>query len=47
LVGALIISVAGEVSTQWLNPSYKIVVAFLIMILTLLLRPRGIFGVKD
>jgi branched-subunit amino acid ABC-type transport system permease component len=47
LVGALIISVAGEVSTQWLNPSYKVVIAFLIMIGTLLLRPRGIFGVRE
>jgi branched-subunit amino acid ABC-type transport system permease component len=47
LVGALIISVAGEVSTQWLNPSYKVVIAFLIMIGTLLLRPRGIFGGRE
>jgi len=47
LVGALIIGVAGEVSTQWLNPAYKTVVAFSIMIVTLLLRPRGIFGVRE
>ena len=47
LVGALIIGVAGEVSTQWLNPTYKTVVAFSIMIVTLLLRPRGIFGVRE
>lgn len=47
LVGALIIGVAGEVSTQWLSPAYKTVVAFSIMIVTLLLRPRGIFGVRE
>lgn len=47
LVGALIIGVTAEVSTQWLTPTYKPAIAFLIMIVTLLLRPRGIFGVKD
>ena len=47
LVGALIIGVTAEVSTQWLNPGYKTAIAFLIMIVTLLLRPRGIFGVKE
>ena len=47
LVGALIIGVSAEVSTQWLNPAYKVVVAFLIMIVTLLIRPRGIFGARE
>jgi branched-chain amino acid transport system permease protein/neutral amino acid transport system permease protein len=47
LVGALIIGVTAEVSTQWLNPAYKVVVAFLIMIVTLLIRPRGIFGARE
>jgi len=47
LVGALIIGVAAEVSTQWLNPAYKTVVVFLILIATLLIRPRGIFGVRE
>lgn len=47
LVGGLIIGIAAEVSTQWLNPSYKIVIAFSIMIVTLLVRPTGIFGVRD
>jgi branched-chain amino acid transport system permease protein/neutral amino acid transport system permease protein len=47
LVGALIIGVASETSTQWLSPAYKAVVAFLILIITLLLRPKGIFGVKE
>ncbi len=44
LVGAFIIGVTSEVSTQWINPSYKPAVAFFIMIAMLLARPRGILG---
>jgi branched-chain amino acid transport system permease protein/neutral amino acid transport system permease protein len=44
LVGAFIIGVTSEVSTQWINPSYKPAIAFAIMIGVLLVRPRGIFG---
>ena len=44
LVGAFVIGVTSEVSTQWINPSYKPAVAFAIMIVMLLMRPRGIFG---
>lgn len=45
-VGAMIIGVASEVSTHWLEPTYKPAIAFLIMILVLLVRPRGILGSK-
>ena len=44
LVGAFVIGVTSEVSTQWINPSYKPAVTFAIMIGVLLVRPRGIFG---
>ncbi len=44
LVGAFIVGVASEVSTQWINPSYKPAVAFAILIAMLLIRPRGLFG---
>ncbi len=44
LIGALVVGVSMEVSTQWINPSYKPAVAFAIMIGVLLARPRGIFG---
>lgn len=44
LVGALAIGVSMEVSTQWVNPSYKPAIAFAIMIVMLLARPRGLFG---
>jgi len=47
LAGALVIGVAAEVSTQWLNPAYKVMIAFIIMIVALLIRPKGIFGVRD
>ncbi len=44
LIGALVVGVSMEMSTQWINPSYKPAVAFAIMIGVLLARPRGIFG---
>ena len=47
LAGAMIIGVTAEVSTEWLNPSYKTAIAFAIMLLALLLRPKGIFGGSD
>lgn len=43
LVGALIIGVSTEVSTQWITPAYKPAIAFSIMLAVLLVRPRGIF----
>ena len=44
LVGGLIIGVAQQVSTAFLMPTYKPAVAFIIMIVILLIRPKGIFG---
>jgi len=44
LAGALIIGVAQQVSTAFLNPAYGPAVAFLLMVLTLLVRPQGLFG---
>ena len=44
LVGAFVVGVTSEVSTQWINPSYKPVVAFVILTGMLLVRPRGLFG---
>jgi len=45
--GAMIVGVSAEVATQWINPTYKPVIAFAILIVVLLVRPRGIFGVRD
>lgn len=47
LAGALIIGVTMEVSTQWINPSYKPAAAFALMLLVLLVRPRGLFGPRQ
>jgi branched-chain amino acid transport system permease protein len=44
LVGGLVIGVVQQVSTAFLLPTYKPAVAFIIMILILLIRPKGIFG---
>ena len=44
LVGALTIGITMEVSTQWISPGYKPAIAFAIMIVMLLARPRGLFG---
>jgi branched-chain amino acid transport system permease protein/neutral amino acid transport system permease protein len=44
LVGGLVIGVAQQVSTAFLMPTYKPAVAFIIMILILMFRPKGIFG---
>ena len=44
LVGALIIGVTVQVSTAFMNPAYGPAVAFMLMIITLLLRPQGLFG---
>ena len=43
LVAAFAIGVTSEVSTQWINPSYKPAVAFAMMIAVLLIRPKGLF----
>jgi branched-chain amino acid transport system permease protein len=44
LVGGLILGVVQQVSTAFLLPTYKPAVAFLVLILLLLVRPRGLFG---
>jgi branched-chain amino acid transport system permease protein/neutral amino acid transport system permease protein len=44
LFGGLIIGVVQQVSTAFLLPTYKPAVAFMVMIVILLVRPKGIFG---
>ncbi len=44
LAGGLVIGIVQQVSTAFLLPTYKSAVAFLVMIVILLVRPRGIFG---
>jgi branched-subunit amino acid ABC-type transport system permease component len=44
MAGALLIGLATEVSAAFINPAYKLDIAFLILILTLLFRPNGLFA---
>jgi branched-chain amino acid transport system permease protein/neutral amino acid transport system permease protein len=44
MAGGLVIGVAQEVSAGFMSTAYKPAVAFVIMIIVLLVRPRGIFG---
>lgn len=46
LVGSLIIGMSTEVSTLWISPELKFVVPLAALILVLLLRPQGLFGIK-
>lgn len=47
LIGGLVIGISQQVSTLFIMPTYKPAVAFVIMILILLFRPKGIFGGGD
>ncbi len=44
MAGAVLIGLATEVSAAFINPAYKLDTAFVILILTLLLRPSGLFS---
>ena len=44
MAGAVLIGLATEVSAAFINPAYKLDIAFLILILTLLFRPSGLFA---
>jgi len=44
MLGAVTIGLASEVAASVINPSYKIVVAFAILIAVLLVRPQGILS---
>ena len=44
LAGGLIVGISGEVSTEWLDTGLKPGVPFAILIVMLLVRPRGLFG---
>ena len=47
VVGALLMSVAQELSVTLLGPSYKLVLSFAVLALVLLARPSGLMGRKD
>lgn len=43
LVGAIIIGIAIQLTSAFMSPAYGPAVAFILMVLTLLMRPQGIF----
>jgi branched-chain amino acid transport system permease protein/neutral amino acid transport system permease protein len=47
IVGGLVIGIVQELSTLFLSPAYKPAVAFAIMVVMLIVRPRGIFGGEE
>ena len=44
MLGGLIVGISSELAAAVSDPSYKDVIAFLILIVFLLIRPRGLFG---
>jgi branched-subunit amino acid ABC-type transport system permease component len=44
VIGGVLLGIASELSVPFVGPSYKIAMAFLLLLLVLLLRPRGLFG---
>ena len=44
IVGAVIVGLATELSALVIDPSYKLDIAFVILILALLFRPNGVFA---
>ena len=47
LIGAVILGLATEVSAAYINPSYKEVIAFVVLVVVLLVRIGGLFGNAD
>ena len=44
MAGAILIGLATEISAAFINPSYKLDIAFVILILTLIVRPSGLIA---
>jgi branched-chain amino acid transport system permease protein/neutral amino acid transport system permease protein len=44
VIGALVIGLTMEVSAVWIEPQYKTIVAFAVLIVVLLVKPSGVLG---
>ena len=44
MLGAMLIGLSTEISAAYINPEYKEVIAFLVLLGMLTFRPYGIFG---
>ena len=47
VAGAVILGIAQEVSVPFVGPSYKIAIAFVVMIAVLVIRPAGLLGTPE
>jgi branched-subunit amino acid ABC-type transport system permease component len=47
MLGAIIIGLGTEVSAVWITPAYKNVVAFVLLLTMLALRPTGLMGMRE
>jgi neutral amino acid transport system permease protein len=47
MAGGLVVGIASEVSTYWISPDFKFAIALVILILVLMVRPQGIFGIRE
>ncbi|MDQ1079742.1 branched-chain amino acid ABC transporter permease [Pseudoroseomonas cervicalis] len=47
VAGMLIFGISQEVANHFVGPAYKIVLAFLVLLLVLLLRPQGLLGARS
>lgn len=46
MAGGIVVGVASQMSTYWLEPDFKFAVALAILVVVLLFRPQGILGVR-
>jgi branched-subunit amino acid ABC-type transport system permease component len=47
VLGGILMGIAAELSIPFVGPSYQIGVAFAVLLLVLLVRPRGLFGTAN
>ncbi len=47
MVGGILIGVVTQISSLWLSTEFKLVIAFAVLIIVLLVRPQGILGRRE
>jgi branched-chain amino acid transport system permease protein len=47
ILGGLIVGIAEAAAVQWVGAEFRSAVAFVLLIAVLLIRPRGLFGVRE
>jgi neutral amino acid transport system permease protein len=47
MVGGILIGVTTQISSLWLSTEFKLVIAFAVLIIVLLVRPQGILGKRE